>query len=225
MLDLFCGFDRREAPGYHVFCASVLHRASIPVSFTPLPSGGLPQGTNEFTMSRFMVPWLKDYKGRAVFADGADMICLVDAREILDLVDSMPDDKAVMVVKHDYKTRNQVKYIGTPMESPNRDYPRKNWASFMVMNCEHPAWKTVTPEALHAGNMGHFLELRHIPDRAIGGLLPRWNLLVDERQCVEDPAILHWTAGIPAFDYYKDAPFADWWREEWARATSLFHTA
>jgi hypothetical protein len=225
MLDLFCGFDQREAPGYHVFCASVLHRASIPVSFTPLHSGGMAQGSNAFTMSRFMVPWLKDYKGRAVFADASDMVCLEDVRKLQDIVDAMPSDKSVLVVPHSYKTKNRVKYVGTPMESPNTDYPRKNWASFMVINCEHPAWRDARPENLIAVHMGHFLELSHLPDESIGRLDNRWNVLVDEDQEIHRAAILHWTAGIPAFDYYKDAPCAEIWRREWARATSLFHTA
>jgi hypothetical protein len=38
-------------------------------------------------------------------------------------------NKAVAVVKHDYKTKHRRKYIGTPLEADNADYPRKNWSS------------------------------------------------------------------------------------------------
>jgi hypothetical protein len=224
MLNLFCGYDQREAPGYHVFCASVLHRASIAVAFTPLHSRGRAEGSNAFTMSRFMVPWLMGYKGRAVFADAADMVCLEDVRKLQDIMEAMSADKSVLVVPHAYKTRNRVKYIGTPMESPNTDYPRKNWASLMVINCEHPAWREAHPDNLTAVHMGHYLELRHLPDESIGRLEDRWNVLVDEGQDPHRAAILHWTAGIPGFEYYKDALCADIWRRECLRATSLFHT-
>jgi len=224
MLNIFCGFDQREAPGYHVFCESVIHRTSIPVAFVPLPAGGLPQGTNEFTLSRFLVPYLMGYKGRAVFADAADMLCLADVRELSERLDAMNPTDAVAVVKHDYKTRNKIKYIGTPMESPNTDYPRKNWASLMLINCEHPEWRNASLDKLTQDNMGHFLSLRFLSDESIIELPKRWNVLIDEGQETEGAAILHWTAGIPAFEHYRNAPFADLWRLEWDRTTRLFHT-
>lgn len=228
MLNIFCGFDQREAPGYHVFCESVIHRSSVAVAFTPMPAGELATGTNEFTMSRFLVPFLMGYKGRAVFFDAADMICLADVREMREILDDMRPSESVRVVHHNYRTKNKIKYIGTPMESPNIDYVRKNWASAMAINCEHPDWLNAKPGTLTRDNMGHFLQLSHLSTESIGELPPRWNVLVDEGQLdtAEDlnPAILHWTAGIPAFEHYKHAPCADLWRLEWERTYRLFHT-
>jgi primosomal protein N'' len=52
-----------------------------------LDACGLPQGSNAFTLSRFLVPWFMGFQGRAIFADGADMLCLGDIAELAALAD------------------------------------------------------------------------------------------------------------------------------------------
>jgi hypothetical protein len=215
VIHLFCGYDSREAIGWHVFVSSVLRRASRPVAIHRLDACGLPQGTNEFTRSRFLVPWLMEFKGHAIFADAADMLCLGDVAEL----DAMFDDRmAVQVVQHaTYKTRNPRKYVGTKMESDNRDYPLKNWASLMLMNCAHPAWRGHGLAAVEMAPVLSLLQLstaNNWPEAIIGALPSRWNRLVDEGHPVDGAALLHWTAGIPAFPHYADAPGADAWRAE-----------
>jgi hypothetical protein len=82
MLKIFVGFDGEVEPiAYHVFCQSVIEKATIPVSFTPLALNTLKgytethkDGSNAFIYSRFLVPYLCDYKGYALFVDG-DMLC------------------------------------------------------------------------------------------------------------------------------------------------------
>jgi len=58
------------------------------------------------------------------------------------------------------------------------------------------------------------LQFSFIEDSAIGELPDRWNRLVDEDQPVDGAAILHWTAGIPWFPHYRDAPGAIFWHHE-----------
>ena len=214
MLNIFCGYDERESVGYHIFCQSVLSRSSIPVAFTPLQSNGMRQGTNAFTTSRFSVPALMGYKGRAVFADAADMVMLCDAKELQDELNKI--EGAVGVVKHNYITKNPIKYIGTDLESPNTNYPRKNWASFMLINCEHPAWQKITPEYLQiADRMYDLLQLSFIDDSDIQEIDNSWNRIVDEDQPLDGAKIVHWTAGIPGFKHYQYAVGADIWQGEW----------
>ena len=204
---LFTGYDRREAIGFHVFAHSVLEHASRPVSITPLDARGMPQGTNAFTYSRFLVPWLCGFKGHAIFADGADMLMQADIAEL----DAMFDPRyAVQVVQHpDYETRHPRKYVGTSMEADNRNYARKNWASLMLINCAHVHWEGLTPEDLEAMACLFLLQLS---GARVGSLPNEWNRLVDEGHPVEGAKILHWTAGIPGFDNYRDAPGAKlWW--------------
>jgi len=216
VINLFCGYDKREAVGFHVFVASVIERATKPVCIHPLDAKSLPQGTNTFTFSRFLVPSLMGFQGRAIFADACDMLMLDDIAELDALFDPT---KAVQVVAHDYKTRNPVKYIGTDMECPNRDYPRKNWASLMLVNCEHPSWRGMNAERVQdfAAIPTQLLGLGWLNDNDIGFLPNAWNRLVDEGQDVSGAKVLHWTAGIPAFPHYKDAPGSDAWHKQ-ARA-------
>lgn len=205
MIHLFCGWDKREAIGFHVFVDSVIRNASEPVAIHTLPE--CKEGSNAFTFSRFLVPYLMGFKGTAIFADASDMLMLGDVAELAFLADG----SAVQVVKHSYKTRNPIKYIGTSMQCPNRDYDRKNWASLMVLNCEHPDWSGMVPHVVNAARPLDLLQLKFIKE--VGDLPPEWNRLVDEGQPTEGKC-LHWTAGIPAFPHYKDAPAADLWHKQ-----------
>jgi len=218
MIRLFCGFDNRESIGSYVFAHSVVSRASEPVQITFLHENGLPTGTNSFTVSRFLVPYFLNFQGKAIFADGADMICQADIAELVWQMQDMTE--AVKVVKHEYKTKHPIKYLGTELESPNIDYPRKNWASLMLINCDHPAWRNVKPEILKEKSTLDCLQFEFLLDSEIGEILnPAWNTLVDEGQPVEGAKILHWTAGIPGFKHYADAPGAELWWEECRRMT------
>ena len=218
MIHLFCGYDSREAIGFHVFVHSVLRRASAPVAIHALNESGMPVGSNAFTFSRFLVPWLMDFKGHAIFADASDMLMLGDVVEL----DAMFDPAlAVQVVQHPtYATRHKIKYQGTSMQCPNRDYARKNWASLMLINCEHSYWHVLKPETLAAVSGLSLLQFGGLKPAEVGALPSCWNRLVDEGQPVEDAKVLHWTAGIPAFPHYRDAPAAEQWRD--ARAEMLY---
>lgn len=206
---LFSGYDRREAVGFHVFVSSVLAHATQPVATTPIDSKGMPVGSNEFTYSRFLVPWICGYQGHAIFMDGADMLMAADLTEL----DALFDPRfAVQVVQHaPYKTQHRVKYVGTGMECPNLDYARKNWSSVMLMNCEHPFWRGIDPVTLKSVAGLSLLQFRNLRDDEIGALPDAWNRLVDEGQPVDGAKVLHWTAGIPAFKNYAAAPGAQLW--------------
>ena len=212
MIRLFCGYDDREAIGFAVFAHSVIARASRPVSITPLASMGLPQGSNAFTLSRFLVPYLMGFQGHTVFVDGSDMLMQSDIAEL----DALFDPRyAVQVVKHpDYQTRNPRKYIGTSMECDNRNYSRKNWASAMLINCEHRAWKIISKETLSDQSALPWLQFAFIPDEEVDELPAAWNALADEGHDLTGANLLHWTAGIPAFDHYHDAPGSSLWHSE-----------
>ena len=219
MIPLFFGHDERARAGSTVFTSSVLERATEPVALCPLTRRNLPgvrEGSNTFTYRRFLVPFQCGYEGWAIFADGADMLCRVDIAELWRLRDARC---AVQVVKHDYLTRHPLKYVGAAMQSSNRDYERKQWASLMLINCEHSAWGAVTAGYLNQVSGLHALQLRFLPNSAIGELPREWNWLADEHGDNPDAKIVHYTAGIPAFAAHAHAPMAQMWRDELARAT------
>lgn len=211
-INVFCGYEPAEAVGFHVFVHSLIRRASRPIRIIPLASQGLPKGSNSFTLSRFLVPYLCGFKGRAIFADASDMLMEADIAELDDLLSPV---MAVQVVKRPiYKTRHPVKYRGTDLECKNLDYERKNWASVMLINCEHRAWVGMTPERIAGMTPLDLLQLKHIPDEQIGELPAEWNVLVDEGHESEGAKVLHFSSGIPGFPMYRSAPCADVWMRE-----------
>jgi hypothetical protein len=219
VINLYAGFDERESIGWHVFVDSVMAHASMPLAIHALGSKQMPVGSTAFSYSRFLVPWLMRYSGHAIFADASDMLMLADVAELDALFD---DQYAVQVVKHaPYKTRHPIKFRGTSMQCPNRDYARKQWASVMIMNCEHAYWRGFTPESLALRAGVRPLQFDSLADEEIGALPDRFNRIVDEGQPVEGAALLHFTAGIPCFPAYRDTPGADLWRAQYARMTEL----
>lgn len=226
-IPVFAGFDEREEVGYHAFCSSLIERATVPVSITPLSlntvqriyGAGHRDGTNGFIYLRFLIPYLMGYQGWAIFVDGSDMVMNADIADLWALRDPF---KAVQVVKHDYKTKHPRKYVGTAMESENADYPRKNQSSVMLINCSHYAWRDLTPEKV-AGMPGSYLHrFSFITDEGrIGELPPEWNWMPQEHGQNDAAKLIHFTAGVPGFAHYKDSPMAD----KWFRANAKANTA
>lgn len=209
MIKLAVGFDQREAVAYHAFCQSVIEKASEPVQFIPLAKNllngfdGQRDGSNAFIYSRFLVPYLMDFNGFCIYADG-DMICNADIAELWALQDPY---KAVQVVKHDYQTKHHIKYLG----QPNPDYPRKNWSSLILWNCASYMNRKLTPEVVD-DMPGKFLHrFSWLPDERIGELPPAWNHLSTEYPEDMGAKLIHYTLGTPCFEDYKHAPMAQFW--------------
>lgn len=213
MLRVFTGFDPREAVGWHVFMTSVIKHCGHDVAVTTL-CGKQADGTNAFTYERFRVPEYCNWGGMALFVDGCDMLLRTNLEELFQLFNPR---YAVQVVKHEYNTTQTRKYVGTEMEADNRDYPRKNWSSVMLLNCGHKAHFDYRQEL--RGTDGQFLHrFAWLEDDQIGSLPIEWNWLADEYGWNEKAKLLHWTLGIPGFEHYKNATHAD----EWHKARSCF---
>ena len=211
-MKLYVGYDPREAAVYHVFCQSVIEHASGPVSFTPLHSpmldnfDGQQDGSNAFIYSRYLVPYLNGYDGWALFCDG-DQVVTTDIYELFDLRD---ESKAVQVVKHDYRTQHPRKYIGTPLESDNIDYPRKNWSSVMLFNCGHRSNHILTPEFVSTAGPKTLHRFEWLNDNEVGELPPEWNWLVGEYP-ESHAKLYHHTLGSPGFEHYMRCESSSTW--------------
>ena len=213
MINIFIGYDHREAIAYHVCANSIIRHSSKPISFIPLALQNMQDyqethtdGSNQFIYSRFLVPHLMEYNGWAIFMDG-DML----VRDDIDTLWALRDDsKAVMVVKHDYKTKMTEKYLG----SKNEDYPRKNWSSVILWNCGHVANKVVTPEFIETATGAQLHRFTWLADELIGELPRVWNWLPDEFGANQDAKLLHYTLGTPSFHDFATTPMGDEWHRE-----------
>jgi hypothetical protein len=213
MIPIFIGYDTRETIAYHVCTNSIIRHSSSLLGFHPLAPNTIKSyqeshgdGSNNFIYSRFLIPHLMDYKGWALFIDG-DMLVRSDITELWNMRD---DTKAVMVVKHDYKTRMTEKYLG----AKNENYPRKNWSSVILWNCGHEANRVVTPDFVQNATGAQVHRFTWLPDELIGDLPIEWNWLPDEFGHNDNAKLLHFTLGAPCFHDFATSPMADEWHRE-----------
>lgn len=212
-IPVFIGYDPREAIAYHVCANSIIRNASAPVAIIPVALNLFTDykethgdNSNHFVYTRFLVPYLMDFKGRAIFIDG-DMVVRGD---VIELYESLKTAHDVAVVKHDYKTRMPVKYMG----APNEDYPRKNWSSVIVWDCQSYPNRRLTPDFVQK-QPGSFLHrFSWIDDDRIQALPPEWNWLPDELGENTEAKLLHYTLGTPCFHEFVDTTQAEVWHSE-----------
>ena len=212
IVDIVVGFDQREAVAYHTFTQSVIEKSTVPVRFLPLSINSLSDynekhkdGSNDFIYSRFLVPHLMSFKGWAIYADG-DMVCLEDIKKLWDLRDK---NYAIQVVKHNYKTKIEEKYWG----NKNENYPRKNWSSLILWNCEHEAHKILSPDFIEKQSGAFLHRFSWIKDEEIGELEKEWNWLALEYEEKKDINLIHYTIGTPCFKEYSDKSLSSFWKK------------
>jgi lipopolysaccharide biosynthesis glycosyltransferase len=203
MIRIFVGWDAREACAFHVFNQSVIENCSKPVQIIPLAENllqfdGQQDGSNAFIYSRYLVPSLCNFEGWALFCDGDQIV----RSDITELWKKRDPTKAVQVVKHEYQTQHSRKYIGSPLESKNVDYPRKNWSSVILWNCGHPSNRILTKEFVAEAGGALLHRFQWITDDEIGELPEEWNGLVEE-QDTSQAKLLHFTLGVPGFSHYQ----------------------
>ena len=213
IIPVFVGYDPREAIAYHTCVNSIIRNSSHPVAIVPVALNLFrdytethTDGSNHFIYTRFLVPYMMQFTGWAIFIDG-DMIVRGDIAELWNLQNPYSD---VMVVKHDYKTRMTEKYLG----AKNEDYPRKNWSSVILWNCSSWPNRKLTPAFVQSQPGSYLHRFSWLDDARIGELPIEWNWLPDEFGENNDAKLLHYTLGTPCFTEFANTPQADEWHQE-----------
>ena len=212
-IPVFVGYDPREAIAYHTCVNSIIRHASQPVAIVPLALNLFSDykethtdGSNHFIYTRFLVPYLMEFQGWAVFIDG-DMIVKSDITEICNFKN---DDQAAVVVKHEYKTSKSIKYLGYS----NENYPRKNWSSVVLWNCQHQDNLVLTPSMIQNSDGSYLHRFSWLNDNKIGELPIEWNWLPDEYGPNTNAKLLHYTLGTPCFENFANSTQASEWHHE-----------
>lgn len=216
---VFIGWDSREAEAFEVCRHSLQRRASIPLDVQPIRLDALrraglytreddPRAATEFTYSRFLTPLLAGYRGAALYCD-CDFLWLADVAE---LAAQARSDKAVACVQHDHRPTERVKMDGRAQDQ----YPRKNWSSLMLFNCEHPATRTLTQDCVNTQSGAYLHRMAWAADNEIGAIDQRWNWLEgwNEKPATGAPAAIHFTRGGPWFEAWRDVDYASEWLAE-----------
>jgi hypothetical protein len=76
-IPVFVGYDPREAVAYHTCVNSIIRNSSRPVAIVPVALNLFrdyaethTDGSNHFIYTRFLVPYLCNFTGHAIFIDG-----------------------------------------------------------------------------------------------------------------------------------------------------------
>jgi lipopolysaccharide biosynthesis glycosyltransferase len=218
-LKVFVGYDSREDIAWQVCRHSMLRHADGELDVQPLRQSALRArglysrphdvgSSTEFSLTRFLTPLLASSRGWVLFCD-CDFLFTDDVRKVLLGLDSA---KAIYCVKHDYTPRYATKMDGKQQSA----YPRKNWSSFMLFNCDHPDVRALTPEVINSAEPSYLHRFEWITDdSSIGALDVDWNFLEGEYpKPKRTPRVIHYTNGGPWFDEWMGCDFADLWLRE-----------
>lgn len=216
MLNIFIGYDQNESIAYHVLCQSIIEKTSIPVRITPIVKNQLSVyqrslsefESTDFATTRFLTPYLSNYEGWSLFVD-CDFVFREDLKDLWDLRD---EQYAVMVCKHDYKPKDQRKFL----DKIQFRYQKKNWSSLILFN--NAKCTKLTPDYINksAGLSLHQFEWTN--EELIGSLPLDWNYLCEEENQLSPPKGIHYTNGGPWFSETRDVEFANDWLEFRSRA-------
>lgn len=142
----------------------------------------------------------------------ADIIFLSDIKKLTALLDPK---YAVMCVKHNYPPRKDEMKMDGRMQ---RYYQRKNWSSFMLINCAHPANAVLTPAEVNFQSGAWLHGMSWLEPSLIGSLPFAYNHISGVSPALSlntRPAVIHYSEGGPWFDECRDVPYAEWWEEEY----------
>jgi len=221
-IKVFIGFDRSIRVPTYVLVDSILENSSIPVDFFFLHKEILKNilhrergvyDSTEFSISRFLVPYLSDYKGWSLFIDN-DMVVEGDIAELRRLA---TDEYSVMCTKHNQLVESDVKFLGERQTS----YNMKNWTSVIMFN--NAKCMALTPEYVNSApglDLHQFKWLKDI-DREIGDIPLEWNYLCDVKSIGQEnivtPKLIHYTEGGPFFRATKNCEHAEKWLKVYNR--------
>jgi lipopolysaccharide biosynthesis glycosyltransferase len=211
MINVFIGFDNKEKIAYHVLSESIRRNSTKPIAITPIAINNLTDDfvrernsnqSTEFAFSRFIIPHLMNYRGWALFMD-CDMLMKADIAELWRLRD---DKYAVQVCKHDYTPKEETKFLGQVQTK----YEKKNWSSFMLMNCRRCT--QLTPNYVNSASGLELHQFKWLETENLIGNLPlEWNWLVGEYNYKKDVKNIHYTKGGPYFKDYDTCDYSTDW--------------
>lgn len=223
---IFIGWDSRFPEPGKVLASSLRVHSSIPLDIRFLDLRHLrecydfhpehdPKASTEFTRSRFLVPWLCDYQGLAIFMDN-DMTCLADIGKLCQMD---MDGLALRVRKHEQYESAATKFgaSGTPQEP----YFRKLWSSLMIMNCAKlRSWTKGAVESWPPSRLHRFQD---IPDGEIGEVPDGWND-IEHQYRPGVTKLYHLTGGGPHLEGCENVVGAEVWyqaRLDWLFANGM----
>lgn len=182
--------------------------------------------SSEFSFSRFLVPFLNQFEGFALFMD-CDMYFRADPCKLFDEF-AESAGPAIRCVKHVYDAGGnlQRKMYGCPQTS----YSRKNWSSFVLWNCGHASNHNLTVDDVNTKTGRWLHNFGWLTDEDIGDLPEAWNWLDGHSDPNVEPFNVHFTTGGPWFSKRAGLGYDCWtphrpgkdeiYAEEWLKLSA-----
>ena len=210
-MKIFIGYENEYPESFEV-CVESIRRFNqnheiIPLVKSELEEKGLYtreyQGeSTDFAFTRFLVPFLSDYKGYALFCDG-DFMWRCDPQEIEDYAKQSNYSPSVWVVKHP-------PFLTTPYKKmkgkANMSYPKKYWSSLMYFN--NDKCFSLTSDLVNSWSGKDLHEFAWASE--IGDLPAEYNAMVNYYKFPEAKAV-HFTDGGPWLDIHDDMLYSTEW--------------
>ena len=210
-MKIFIGYENEYPESFEV-CAESIRRFNpnheiIPLVKSELEEKGLYtreyQGeSTDFAFTRFLVPFLSDYKGYALFCDG-DFMWRCDPQEIEDYAKQSNYSPSVWVVKHP-------PFLTTPYKKmkgkANMSYPKKYWSSLMYFN--NDKCFSLTSDLVNSWSGKDLHEFAWASE--IGNLPAEYNAMVNYYKFPNAKAV-HFTDGGPWLDIHDDMLYSTEW--------------
>ena len=160
-----------------------------------------PGESTEFSFTRFYVPLLCHYQGKALFCDN-DFLWKCNPNEI----DKYLKDKSVAVVKHKLDNIPGSKMDGVE----NKSYPKKCWSSLMYFNCDK--LNNLSKEYLDNATPADLHQFNWVDEKDISEIPRSYNHLVGYYKKHNRIKAIHYTQGGPWFESRKNGELSEeWW--------------
>ena len=157
--------------------------------------------STEFSFTRFYVPMLCHYQGKALFVDN-DFVFKCNPTEI----EQYLREKPVACVKHKLKETPNTKMNGIE----NKSYPKKCWSSLMLF--DNTKLTHLTKEYLDDASPADLHQFAWVKDNEIGRIPLKYNHLVGYYRKHKYIKAIHYTQGGPWFEEYKNGELSEeWW--------------
>ena len=133
---IFVGTDRSQMIGVKVLEYSIRKHSSVDIQLSPMLELGLPEPSDPrqsqrtgFSFSRFAIPKLAGYRGKALYLD-ADMLVFKDLAELWNI----PFEGAKVIIQDDLPDEHvHAERIGAPKE-------RIKQCAVMLLDCDRLRW-------------------------------------------------------------------------------------
>lgn len=209
---VYVGADRSQLLAVRVLEHSIRRFSSIAVDVIPMVDLAVPVPADPrngqrtgFSFSRFCIPQLAEFTGKAVYMD-ADMLVFHDIRELWEI----PFNGAKVVIQ------SEVKFEDTTTRKEGAPKRRKKQCAVMILDCERLDWRIEDlVRRMDAGEFdyeGLMFDLCVLDDGDINYGVPfEWNSL---EHWDEDTRLLHYTDMLTQPWVSTRNPLGDLWFNE-----------